>query len=166
MSDGESTPRRSGPVLLCFDGSSDAEAAIRQAAELFADRPAVVLTIWEPMRTWVAYDPATILSAPLDSLASHALGTDEILEKLAQEQLERGVELARGAGFEAEGQLAVGTPWQVICDVAQKLDVRAIVVGARGLSRVKSVLLGSVSFAVLTHARRPVLVIPHAGDAQ
>jgi len=36
----------------------------------------------------------------------------------------------------------------------------AIVLGARGLSRVESILLGSVSSAVVTHAKRPVLVVP------
>lgn len=166
MTETDASPKRSGPLLLCFDGSKDAAMAITQAAEMCTERSALVLTVWEPLRTWVAYDPATILSAPLDHLASRALGTDEILERLAREQLERGVEVARQAGFEAEGQLAVGTPWHVICEVAGKLDAWAIVVGARGLSAVKTVLLGSVSFAVLTHARRPVLVIPHVDEAQ
>lgn len=156
----------SQPVLLCFDGSTDAEAAINRAAELFVERQAVVLTVWQHTRTWVPYDPATIATAPVDELASHALGTDEIMEKLAQEQLERGVQLAEEAGFSAEGQLAMGTPWHVICEAGEKLDARAIVMGARGLSRVRSVLLGSVSFAVLTHTRRAVLVIPHSDTTE
>jgi nucleotide-binding universal stress UspA family protein len=35
------------------------------------------------------------------------------------------------------------------------------VLGARGLGRVESVLLGSVSAAVVIHVGRPTLVIPH-----
>ncbi|HLY47705.1 MAG TPA: universal stress protein [Solirubrobacteraceae bacterium] len=152
-----------GPLLLCYDGSANAAVAIGRSAALFSRRRAVVLTAWEPMALWDPRDPATILSAPLDKLAARALDLDQIIEEVSGETLEHGVELAREAGFAAEGRLVRGKAWSVICHVAQELDAGAIVIGARGLSRVQSMLLGSVSFAVLGHARRPVLVIPH-GD--
>jgi nucleotide-binding universal stress UspA family protein len=47
-----------------------------------------------------------------------------------------------------------------ILDVADELDAEAIVVGSRGLTGVKSLLLGSVSHALLQHADRPVIVVP------
>ncbi len=46
-------------------------------------------------------------------------------------------------------------------DAANERDAAAVVLGARGLGRVESVLLGSVSTAVVAHLHRPVLVIPH-----
>ena len=58
------------------------------------------------------------------------------------------------------GSVADGKIWRAICDEADNLDAEPIVVGARGLSRVQSALLGSVSSAVVVHAHRPVLVIP------
>lgn len=155
------SPREgSSPVLLCFDGSPDAAAAISQAGKLLASRQAVVLTVWEPVAVWEPYDPATILSAPLARVASNALGLDEALEEVAREKLDEGLTLARRAGLQAEGRLARGKAWRVICHVAEELSAEAIVLGARGLSRVGSMLLGSVSSAVLAHAGRPVLVIP------
>ena len=36
------------PVLIGYDGSEVARAAVRHAAELFAGRPAVLATVWEP----------------------------------------------------------------------------------------------------------------------
>jgi hypothetical protein len=36
------------PVLIAYDGSEVSRAAIRRAAELFAGRPAVLATVWEP----------------------------------------------------------------------------------------------------------------------
>ena len=86
------------PVLLCFDGSDDAAAAIAQAAELLASRRAVVLTVWEPVATWESYDPATILSAPVSKLLSRELGIDEVAAELAEEKVKRGVALASSGG--------------------------------------------------------------------
>ena len=157
----EAKTRSGALVLLCFDGSDDARAAIAEAGALFAPRAAVVLTVWEPLASWAPYDPATILSAPLSRLASNEMGLDEIIRDLAQERLEQGTDLAAAAGFRAEGRLEKGKPWRRIRDVAEQLGAEPIVVGARGLGRVESVLLGSVSSAVVHHARRPVLVVPH-----
>lgn len=152
------------PVLLCFDGSDDAAAAIARAGELLSPRSAVVLSVWEPVATWAPYDPATILTAGVSRLASGALGLDEIAGDVARKQMEQGVSLARTAGFEAQGRVASGKTWRTICDVAEEIGASVVVVGARGLSRVESALLGSVSSAVVVHARRSVLVIPHHGD--
>ena len=153
-------PGGKGPVLLCYDGSDDAAHAIACAASMFGSRPAVVLSVWEPVAVWHAYDPATALSAPVSKLASRALGLDEIARELGEERADTGTEIARDAGFAAEGRAVGGKPWRAICDVADSIGADAIVVGARGLSRVQSALLGSVSAAVVQHARRPVLVVP------
>jgi nucleotide-binding universal stress UspA family protein len=152
-------PSRQRPVLLCFDGSEDASDAIAQAGALLGSRSAVVESVWEPVRVWAAYDPATIISAPLARLASEELGLDKIAEDVAREKTERGVGLARTAGFDAQGRVARGKTWRAICDVADELDAAVIVLGARGLSRVQSALLGSVSAAVTVHAGRPVLIV-------
>lgn len=108
-----------------------------------------------------ALRPATILSAPLSRLASKRLDLDEMSRDVARELMQRGVELATGAGFQAEGRLEEGKPWRVIGEVADEIDAEPIVLGGRGLGRIESMLLGSVSIAVVLHAKRPVLVVPH-----
>lgn len=128
---------------------------------MLATRAGVVLTVWEPVASWSPSDPATILSAPLSRLASKELDLDEISRDVARELMQRGVELATEAGFEAVGRLEEGKPWRKIRDVADELGAEPIVLGARGLGRVESILLGSVSIAVVFHAKRPVLVVPH-----
>jgi nucleotide-binding universal stress UspA family protein len=155
--DGEGASRQ---VLLCFDGSDGAAHAIVAAGTALAEKRAVVLTVWEPLATWAPYDPVTILSAPFAKAASKRMDLDEIARGVAEEQLKRGVSLAAEAGFTAEGRAVEGKAWRTICDVADDLDAGTIVLGARGLSRVESMLLGSVSLAVVLHAARPVLVVP------
>lgn len=147
------------PLLLCFDGSTDAENAISRAAVLLGSMPAVVITVKEPTRLWEPSDPATILAAPIGKLLSKTLELEEIADEVAREHMNRGVELARAVGFDADGRVAQGKAWKTICDVADEIDAAAIVTGARGLSRVQSALLGSVSAAVSFHAGRPVLII-------
>jgi nucleotide-binding universal stress UspA family protein len=159
MTEDENRAQDAHPVLLCFDGSNDAATAIAKAGELLGPRAAVVLTVWEPVALWQPSDPATILTAPVSRLASKELGLDEIASQVARETSDQGVALARTAGFEVRGSVAKGKSWRAICDEAEKLDAELIVVGARGLSRVQSALLGSVSNAVVVHAHRPVLVI-------
>ena len=149
------------PLLICFDGSDDAAAAIAMAGEMLGTRNAVVLSVWEPAAAWEPYDPATIITAPVSRLASHALGLDETAQELAAETANAGVGLAHQAGFNARERVAKGKPWRVICEVADELDAGLIVLGARGLSRVQSALLGSVSAAVVQHSGRPVLIVPH-----
>jgi nucleotide-binding universal stress UspA family protein len=139
-------------------------AAIAKAGEMLAPQVGVVLTVWEPVASWAPSDPATILRAPLSKLASKELDLDQISQDVARELMQHGVELATEAGFRAEGRLVQGKPWRMIRQVADELDAEPIVLGARGLGRVESMLLGSVSIAVVFHAKRPVLVVPH-GEA-
>jgi nucleotide-binding universal stress UspA family protein len=153
-------PAEAGPVVLCFDGSEGAATAIETAGELLGARPAVVLSVWEPVKTWAPYDPASMLTAPASKLASKELHLDDITAEVAREQVDQGVVLARQAGFDAQGRVAEGKAWRTICDVADELDAAPIVLGARGLSRVGSTFLGGVSSAVVVHAHRPVLVVP------
>lgn len=147
-------------ALVCFDGSADATAAIAAAGELLDLRAATVVTVWEPVAIWAPYDPATAVTAGISRLATKELGLDDITSEVAQATTERGVELAREAGFAATGRVRSGKAWRAICESADEIDAATIVLGARGLSRVQSALLGSVSAAVLAHAKRAVLVIP------
>lgn len=150
------------PTLLCFDGSDNAASAIAEAGKVLVPGPAVVLTVCEPLPTWEPHDPATILSAPLSKVASRALDLEEIAQQVAEETMKQGVPLATAAGFTAEGRTARGNAWRTIGEVAEEIDAATIVMGARGQSRVESVLLGSVSAAVAAHTRRPLLIVPSA----
>ena len=80
----------------------------------------------------------------------------------ARERAEDGVERARRAGLTAEPRVRERgvTIWGTILDEAADIDASAIVLGTRGLTGVESLLLGSVSHAVVQHADRPVAVVP------
>src|SRR5437764_1409490 len=106
---------------MCFDGSDGATAAIVHAGALLAPRPAVVLTVWEPIELWVPYDPASVIDAGIAAVTSKKQELEEIAREIASETAARGLELARVAGFEAESKITRGKHWCAICEVADEL---------------------------------------------
>lgn len=153
-----------GPLLVCFDGSDDARGAIERAGALFAGRRALVLTVWEPMADVdvFAWSGPTARSVDVVDL-NRAAAEDGA--RLADE----GARIAREAGLRAE-PIAIeagGSVWKHIVEIADRHDAAAIVMGSRGLTGLRSKLLGSVSSAVMRHTQRPTLVIrqPAAGLA-
>ena len=89
-------------------------------------------------------------------------GIDDACRQSAQARAEEGAQLARDAGIDATACVVSrsGSVAEAILQEAADADATAIVVGSRGLTGVKSLLLGSVSHGVLQHADRSVLVVP------
>jgi nucleotide-binding universal stress UspA family protein len=151
---------RSGPVVLCFDGSEDARRAIEEAGRLLAPRPAVVLTVWEAARDLTVLDPVGDAVGRLTGIYAEL---DEAGLQTARDVAQHGAQLARDAGFEPRARVECGPVWRTIVAAAGDEDAATIVLGARGLSRAAAAL-GSVSARVSRHAGRPVLVVPPAGE--
>ncbi|WP_255190655.1 universal stress protein [Natronobeatus ordinarius] len=70
------------------------------------------------------------------------------------------VELLEDAGIETAVHDVAGDPATAILEVADELEVNAIVLGARRRSPVGKVLFGSVTQAVILDSECPVIVAP------
>jgi nucleotide-binding universal stress UspA family protein len=147
-------------VVIAFDGSPEAEHAIRAAGELLIDREAIVVTIWKSgLGFELVAQPASSIGlppAPID--VRTAAEIDRALYEGAQRTAQRGAELAREGRLYAE-PLAVAddpdTPIQeTIVQVARERQATAIVVG----SHAKRGLLGDITRGVIKLAPCPVLV--------
>jgi nucleotide-binding universal stress UspA family protein len=152
-----------GTILIGFDGSEDAEDAIRRAGELLAPRRAIVAHVWDSLSELLLRTDLEDLSGQMRA-AAEELDAEDARE--AEQIASRGAALAEEAGFHAIPLTARGRPkaWPTLLCMADKHDAEAVVVGSRGLGRVKSALLGSVSSGVLDHARQPVLIVPPLAD--
>jgi len=140
-------------ILICYDGSEDAERAVDTAAALLGPRDAVVLTV-APAMTFAESMAATSSMVPGGAF-------DDLNKADALRRAEAGAAHARRAGLNAEARATIAsTTWQGIVDVADELDAAAIVIGSRGLGGFREFARGSASHDVATHAGRPVLIVP------
>jgi nucleotide-binding universal stress UspA family protein len=145
-------------ILIAYDGSDDAKAAVEHVAELVSGRPALVVTVWEPYVHLITRYPATgALLAAEDNVEIDAASRTE-----AGERAEEGAALARAHGLDASGRAVAreGSVAETLLGEADRVDAEAIAVGSRGLGGLSSVLLGSVSHALLQHADRTVVIVP------
>jgi nucleotide-binding universal stress UspA family protein len=144
------------PLILCYDGSEGAQYAIRHAGDLFAPRHTLVLSVWLPAAVLGSYAGLGFI-APAVDVAELDRAVAEEGGRIAEE----GAHIARGAGFDAEAVAAKasGPVWHTILETADARDAAAIVMGSRGLTALRSMLLGSVSSGVVHHADRPTMVI-------
>jgi nucleotide-binding universal stress UspA family protein len=147
-----------GPVIFCYDGSEGSRAAMRVAAGLVA-RPAeaVVLTLWQPVAVRLAMAGAFGAGVPSNE---GEIDVDE--RSFAAAAAEEGARRATEHGYDAS-PLAQETDEGVartILQIADERDARLIVCGQRGRGPLRSALLGSVSHALASHAKRPVLIAP------
>jgi nucleotide-binding universal stress UspA family protein len=150
---------KTSTILIGYDGSDDAGAAIRCAGHLLAPRRAVVAHVWDSLADLLLH---TDIQGITGAMQESAREFDQEEAQEATAVAARGAELAEAAGFEVLPVIARGKPkaWPTLLELAREHDAAAVVVGSRGLGCVESALLGSVSSGLLDHAHLPVLIVP------
>jgi len=138
-------------ILIATDGSETALAAIDAGLEL------------------AAQEHAEVVFVHVTSLLELSPETDghEAPERLPRAEADaalcEAIERAQEHGVTAKTELLIGYAPKQIVRLARDIDAELIVVGSRGLGRVKSAVLGSTSREVLAKADRPVMVVRETG---
>ena len=138
-----------GPILAATDFSETAATAVQWAAELARQqgtRLELVHAVTVPP-SMPDYTPAPNLDFTAD------------VRRAAEDRLGNLVNELRDAGIEAGAYIDAGTPSQVILDRAEATAAAALVVGTRGLTGLRHLLLGSTTERVIHGARCPVLTV-------
>jgi nucleotide-binding universal stress UspA family protein len=144
-------------IVVGFDGSVAAKAALTQAIDLAKDLPEAEIVIacgHDRTPGWLGYEPLWKAAMEMEKL------WDEMESRIAQD-LEEAAESVRAAGVKAATACSRGNPAAIVVGVARETGARLIVVGARGAgAQEETTVLGSTTTELLHTAHVPVLVVP------
>lgn len=141
-------------ILLAIDGSTCSDAAIEEVAR----RPWPEGTLVKVLTAWETPVPATPEGWALPP--NYFEDMEAALRKQGENIVNRAIQrLKSNKTLSADAVLAPGSPRPVILDEAESWGADLIVVGSHGYSAWKRLLLGSVSQAVVSHAKCSVEVV-------
>ncbi|MBI5848005.1 MAG: universal stress protein [Nitrospirae bacterium] len=139
-------------ILCAVDFSENAAKALRMAADyakVFSAELHVVHSI--PSHTiktrWAIWE------------AVGEIDEDQFDEQMKAEADEELSKMIQKAGLQHSGEVLHGNPAETICNRAHEGGYDLVVMGARGLSYIQGLLIGSTTEAVLRASSCPVLIV-------
>jgi nucleotide-binding universal stress UspA family protein len=134
-------------ILVPLDGSEHSIDALEKAIQIAKKFDGELMLIH-------------MYSIPMSKITPSQLNAYVLeIRKSGEKILAEGRKRAYAEGVPFETQLKEGHIVEGIVKVAREGNFDLIVIGARGLSKLKEILLGSVSHGVTTHAPCPVLIV-------
>lgn len=140
-------------ILLPVDGSAVSLEAVRFAismARAGLEANVVLANVQEPATLYelvVAHDPQVI---------------EQVSAAAGAHTLEAAEALLKEADIPYECEVASGDPAHTIIDILERFQCDLVVMGASGMSTLRSAFLGSVSNEVLHAAGVPVMIVKAA----
>ncbi len=140
-----------GRIVVATDGSETADAAVTVAVDLALRYASELLVL--------AVAPlAPVFASPSEPFVPPTVPESSVPRY--REIVEAAVDRAQKAGVESvTGVCEEGVVVDEVLGRLAQDGADLLVVGSRGLSTAKRILLGSVSTALVTHAPCPVLVV-------
>jgi nucleotide-binding universal stress UspA family protein len=158
-------------ILAAVDFSKNTDAVLEQAATLAValDTKLWILHVTSDETQAMAYESTQFsgyapefVTIPGDVQLARDLSAEEFKREHRQ-LLEMSAHL-RENGVDAQALLLKGDAAKLILEKAENLDADIIVLGSHGHGLLHKALLGSVSEAVIRHARHNVMVVPASTD--
>lgn len=136
-------------VLLPFDGSASAMHAVRHAAALAQQFPAMRLVLLHVLDPVVLGPHSTLSQQDIEQL--HSADAARVLAPARQ--------VLDEAGISYESHCRAGAPALEIAEYARAAGCDAIVMGTRGMGPIGVLLIGSVSDKVIELVDVPVTLV-------
>lgn len=150
-------------ILVPLDGSEHSLKALNvaiQIAKKFESKLTLIHVYSVTIRPIIMPEPTTLSPPGVPIMTPLEISkVAEAAREVGNRILGDGEEKAKAEGVQVEKILAEGHVVQEIIRAAKEGNYDLIVIGARGISRVREMLLGSVTDGVIHHVSCPVLVI-------
>jgi nucleotide-binding universal stress UspA family protein len=141
-------------IVVAFDGSEDSKRAVEAACDLSKKFDSRLLVVHVYSTPNIAYAGAAGMLAP------DFPKLEEAAKSNGEKVLERGVQLAGGTVPGTAGKLLESpSVVQALVDFVTDEKADLLVVGTRGMTGFKKLVLGSVSSGIVSHSPCPVLVV-------
>jgi nucleotide-binding universal stress UspA family protein len=136
----------SAPIVLGYDGSASANAALAKVIEVAPSLGAPVVVVFG------------FYISPLGG--GDVRDYKERLQHLGEHEVERAAADLDGAGIEVSSRIVSERPAEAILAVAEEVGAQLIAVGTVGESPISGAILGSVVLKLLHRSPVPLLVVP------
>ncbi|XP_050374457.1 universal stress protein A-like protein [Argentina anserina] len=153
------------PVMVAVDESECSHYALMWVIDNLKES----ITAQKPLLIFMAQPPPAnnlTFAAALGSARMYCPPTTEFTNnmqenhrKLTTALLERAKDICASHGVTAKTVTEIGDAKTAICAAVLKHNVSMLVLGARGLGKIKRAIIGSVSNYCVQHAKCPVLVV-------
>ena len=133
-------------ILVAIDGSESAKKAFTTSIYL-ASLSKCKIDVIHVVSCEFGGDSA----ASLDLVEDLKIKANSMLEEYKKDALEKGIQ--------PKFMLEIGDPANMITEIVNSKDYDLVVLGTRGMSVFKELVLGSVSIKIMHHAKCPVMVV-------
>jgi nucleotide-binding universal stress UspA family protein len=145
-------------ILVPLDGSERSMHALEKAVQI-AKKFNGKITLIHVYSVAYPVSVSPFVPAPEVSTSTLVLKFAEAARKAGAGILADGEKKVKAEGIQVQTLLKEGHTVEEILKTAREGEFDLIVMGARGLSKIKEIFLGSVSHGVTRHAPCPVLVV-------
>jgi nucleotide-binding universal stress UspA family protein len=147
-------------ILVATDSSAASNRAVKMAAQLAEQYNAELLIIHVIRDMQIPFEIKEIPELEPDKFELFNDAREEVMRKIAESVLKLAKKLAGKADADkVQTVIGTGDPATSILSVARRRKVDMIVIGTRGLSKLKSKILGSVSRKVTNNAETSCLIV-------
>jgi nucleotide-binding universal stress UspA family protein len=152
-----------GKILVPLDGSEHSVKALQNAIQIakkFGGKLTLLHAYSIVVTPVVVPGPTTLTPSGVPVITPAEVSKMvEAAREVGRRILDEGERMASAEGMQTERVLREGDTVQEITKLAREGNFDLIVMGARGVSRLRELLLGSVCEGVAKHAPCPVLLV-------
>jgi nucleotide-binding universal stress UspA family protein len=147
-------------ILVATDASAASNRALEMAAQFAKQHDAELLIVHVIRDMQIPFEIKEIPELESDTIESFATAREEIMRKVAESVLKDAKQKVEKAGVDnVQTTIGTGDPATSILDIAERRKIDMIVIGTRGLGKLKSKVLGSVSRKVTNNAETSCLIV-------